>query len=316
MHPSLPLLLLLGSQAPAPVATTTSYSDAHARVFANPHATPPTDAFSAVPELGLALSAPGVLKAFGRIVSTPVDFKDDQQKVVHRWGVCGEVRWEMDGESSPYGGLFTPGSSVPGLFRMAAGTNRTRHFPLSSRTWGLAIKLFPTQDERQPVQTVNVSLFDQYGLDGQARPHFLQPLADDPPLYFTNHIRAQALQSQPALFVLGRFDRTPLFRSVRPLGKVDNQGQVPFNATAPSLVQLHVRHSRHQVGDLPADYRNELMAYAPGELVFDVVLPPQPGNAQLLRVGTVTVGRKVMSPVCDGALHFFHAPTPADEVIP
>jgi hypothetical protein len=311
-----PLLLVLALATPAPPPVQTSYEDAHARVFANPHREPPTDAFSPVPELGMALAGPRVLKAFGRIVSQPVDFKDDSQKVVHRWGVCGEVRWDMDGESHPYGGLFTPGTSVPGLVRFATGTNRTRHFPLAARTWGVAIKLFPSRNTRQPVETVNVSLFDQYGLDGQARPHFMQPLEDDPPLFFTNHIRAQAPQSQPAVFVLGRFDRTPLFRSLRPVAQVDEQGQKPFNVQSPSLLQLHVRHSPRQVGDLPGDYRNELMAYAPAELVFDVVLPAQAGNPSLRRVGTVTVGRMVMSPTCDGALHFYHPPTPADEVIP
>ncbi len=310
-----PLLLVAALHAQTPPPVLTSYAGAHARVFANPHAQPPRDMFSAVPELGLALSGVGVLKAFGRIVSSPVDFRDDTQKVVHRWGVCGEVVWEMDGEPHSYGGLFLPGTSVPGLMRMAAGTNRTVHFPGAPRTWGVAIKLFPSQDPDAPVVTQNVSLFDQYGLDGQARPYFLQTLEDDQPLFFSNQIRATALTSKMANLLLGRFDRAPKFRSLRNLAGVDANGQVPFTVTAPVVVQFYPRHSRHQVGTLPEDYRNELLAYAPGELVFDVVLPPQQGNPQTRRIGRVTVGRMVMSPVCDGALHFFHQPPQVDEVV-
>lgn len=314
-----PFLLLavtaLLAQGDAPPRT--SYAQAHARVFANPFATPQTDMFSAVPELGLAFSGRGVLGAFGRIVSSNVDFREDTQKVVHRWGVCAEATWDMDGESDhPFGGLFTPGTRVPAILRMATGTNRTVHFAMAARTWGVALKLFPSQDPQEPVTTVNLSLFDQHGLDGQARPYFLQPLPSQQPLFFSNLIKAEALQSRIAGFVLGRFDRTPLFRSLRPLAAVDESGAVPFNTLSPSVVQLHVRHSVHQVGTLPEDYRQELLAYAPGELVFDVVLPAQANQPAVRRIGTVTVGRMVMSPVCDGALHFAHPPTPLDEVVP
>lgn len=301
---------------PAAAQTRISHSQARARVFADPLKTPPSDAFYYVPELAIPLRMPDVLGAFSRIVREPTDFRQDGgQKVVHRWGVCADGVWEIT-EASPYTGLFTPGTRVPVLMRLATGSNRTFHMPLATRTWGVAVKLFPARDPQTPVVTRNLVLFDQYGLDGQARAHFVTPATGDPPLYWTNHIRAAGLLSQGARWLLGRFDDAPLYRSLVPLADVDQDGVAPFAANAPVVLTLHVRHHPLQDAPQPSDYRDEIRAYPPGELIFDVVVPPQVGHPQLQVVGTLTVGETVLSPTCDGALHFWHPPVPPGSPLP
>jgi hypothetical protein len=166
------------------------------------------------------------------------------------------------------------------------------------------------------VVTRNLVLFDQYGLDGQSRRHFLRPREDEPPLFFTNHVQASSVFTRPVLWVLGLYDRHPLYRSLAPLSDVDVVDSTPFSARVPEEIQLQPRVTGRHPGPVPEDYREELKQYGPGELVFDVVLPSQPLSPQVTRIGTLTVGEMVVSPVCDGALQFWHPPVPHGQPVP
>jgi hypothetical protein len=311
------LVMLLAAQAPAPFPygmPRTSYADARALVFANP-VPDPLPSSGTFPEIALATDWGPVLRRFGKVVKDPSDFAPAESRVMHRYGVCADAVWLMDAPSNATG-LFREGTRVPALLRFSTGTNRTQHLPLIPRTWWLAIKLFPSTDNNEPVVTRNLLLADPFGLDGQARRHFLKPADDDPPLYFSNRLAAHGLLMPAVVFLLGRYDRHPLFRSLAPLAQVDVVDSQPFSVRVPQLVHLVPRPVPHHQGALPEDYREELRRYAPGELVFDVVLPSQPLSPQWTRIGTLTVGDMVVSPACDNSIQFRHPPVPYGEEVP
>ncbi|MEW5850027.1 MAG: hypothetical protein AB2A00_14660 [Myxococcota bacterium] len=305
MRLSLALALLTLTAAATPQLY--SYRQVRERVFKDPLTTPPP--VETPEELGIlkALLSGGLNARFAGTFADASDFKDPARKLIHRPGICADGTWRIDVEN-PATGLLAVGTEVPAILRFGVGTNHVARPARGGRTFGLAVKLFPTQDPDQPVATRNLFIFDQYGLDGHARDHVLTPDEGGEPIVLSNHTPANTLQSKlVSELVLARFDKTPLSRPLYPLTEVDAQGRPVSWPHTPDVIQLVPQKVRPR--PLPPDFREELRSYAPDELVFDVVLPRQALVVERIRIGTLTVHHWVLSETCDGALHFHHHPT-------
>jgi len=291
--------------AAAHAADGVSFAEVRAQVYAQPLASPPVYAWDTVPELSLVQGlVTGLLTArLAGTLASQEDFKEPGPKPIHRAGVCADAVWRIT-ERTAATGLLAAGTTLPALVRFAVGTNRTVGNGFSARPFGFAVKLFPSPDPERRVTTSNLFIFDQYGLDGDTRPHFLQPAPGTPPLQFSNVVVPSGIAGKLGNLFLGRFDNKPDRRELYPLTGVDASGAPVAVPLTPYELRLVPRPV--PADTVPPDYRDELMAYAPGTLVFDILLPAETGVRAAVPLGTLTVGQMVMSRVCDETLHFPH----------
>jgi hypothetical protein len=237
----------------------------------------------------------------------PADFKAAAPKLLHPRGVCAEATWHIE-EGSPATGLFQKGTKVRAIVRFSSGTQQSRHEPGKKRILGMAVKLFPTRDIREAVETRNVFTLDRHGFEGSSRPSFFDEKPGEP-LYFSNLAPPKSLVGKVANGFFGRFDLLPDRRPLYAPAGIDQTGKT-LKPVTPDEVRFYPIRKTVPAGPVPADFREELLRYKAGEIAFKIVLPAD----SLLdwktpkRIGTLVVGRPVVSAVCDLELHFHHHP--------
>jgi hypothetical protein len=226
------------------------------------------------------------------------DFKAAAPKLLHPMGVCAEAVWEIDAPSSSTG-LLAQGTRVNAIVRMSAADTQTKFSFKKKRTFGLAVKLFPTANPDLKVTTRNLFLLDQNGLTGSKCENYLLNRGEE--RFFQNTALGGGFGAKLVSRIFRRFDRNPLMRPVRPLAEVTAQN-VPVGVppVSPELLQLVPTLSEGAALRSALDFRGELLQYAPGEIRFDIVVPGQG------RIGRLTLGKPVLSAFCDKQLHFHH----------
>jgi hypothetical protein len=287
-----------------------------------------------------------------QILQCTRDFRENANqgdKIIHAPGVCATATWEMNGVSGgvnrnaenqrmPYTGLFAPTTKVNAIVRISSGTNisdPTGKVLLPS--WGLGIKLFPAPASRpdQPASSVQIVMFDQSGVAGSASREMLRSDNPSEPHFFTNWLYGSDLFALASLTIFNRFVTphthlgTPLAKQAR-LQAIDEAARVtgagvpvPIeNAHYPTILKVQLAEgvptldeiaARNPGVDLGGDFRDQLVSYTDGELVFDIIgdndaLGPEPlkrvGSEQ--RIGSLRLGAPVVSDVCDKELTFKH----------
>ncbi|RYZ89640.1 MAG: hypothetical protein EOP06_09055, partial [Proteobacteria bacterium] len=103
-----------------------------------------------------------------RTIKDRVDYYPRLDKLVHSNGICFAGEWTIT-ESNPYSGLFKKGTRVPVIARVSTATSNTEAG--AKRGFGLAVKLFPTQDPNENVQTASIFTVDV--LSGAKNDHFM-----------------------------------------------------------------------------------------------------------------------------------------------
>jgi len=285
-----------------------SFREVYDRLFQEPLAQLPERRF---PELriGLALLNGKLPFRLDRTLEQPADFKEAAPKLVHGLGVCAAGEWRIHA-ASPATGLLAPGTVVPAIIRISSGSNRTRAQPPVPRNFGFAIKLFPTSDPDERVFSRNLVVFDQFGMDGDVRRSFFRPRRNGEPLVFSNLAAARLPHSLVATALLHLFEREPMIRPLLPFTEVDGHGAAVAQPHTPRILQLIPRGAQLPDGPSPVDYRQELLDYPPGTLVFDIVLPAQEQVPRSVVLGTLSVGKMQVTRTCDESLHFYHHPWP------
>ncbi|MEW5847649.1 MAG: hypothetical protein AB2A00_02505 [Myxococcota bacterium] len=303
MRRTVPILLMMTTWTTAR-AEPISFEEVREVVFREPLSRPPDYGH---PELRMLLNglSGAMFHRFYRTFQQDLDLKPWRTKLAHRVGVCADARWKIDGVS-PATGLLDEGADIPALVRFAVGNNRPTPGPVP-RIFSMAVKLFPTSDPRQAVETRNLHLFDQYAIDGDYRGTFLShPPSGEHPLAFSNLAPVSKPHALLTTVLLAPFSPHPLTMPLYPLTEVDGTGARVMTPVTPHHVLLIPRPTARKV--VARDFRDELRRYAPGELVFDVVIPRQPRFPESVAIGTLTVGHMVVSEACDATLHFRHHP--------
>ena len=131
-----------------------------------------------------------------RVLVDESDIRDTlEPKWLHPRGACAEARWIITAPSAATG-LFAAGVDVPAIVRLSTG-DASSEYPTKGRIFGMAIKIFPTVNENQPVKTANIITLDQYGFERSDRKFVFANEAGLEPVYFTN--------VAPAKSALGKF---------------------------------------------------------------------------------------------------------------
>jgi hypothetical protein len=245
------------------------------------------------------------------------NFRPSRVKLLHPVGVCAEAEWAIT-KASRATGLFTEGTKVPAIVRFSTGTSDSLYLAKGpGRIFGLAVKLFPTQNPNQSVDTVNIQMLDKYGFDRSPRKRYFNE--DDAngatPVYFTNVAPAHSAFGKALATFFDRFDKPNFSRPVYPLAEVDQQGHSVREDVSPYEIRLipHFKAHAEVATNDSIDFRTELLDYKPHEVSLDIVLQsyePSAGSETLVQsgevIGQLTINRMVMSNDCDLTLHFNH----------
>lgn len=309
------LLLLVLLIVPATQAQAESFREVRGRVYSEPLATNPAYKLPLAKAITLALARlSGELIDRAKATLTEVsDFKPARPKLIHPVGICAEGVWTID-QPSPATGLLSRSSDgsatkVRAMVRFSMATNDPVYKPGSKRNMGMAIKLFPTQDDRQSVVTRNVFTLDQTGLTGDDRQSFFfHPNEKPGSVFFTNEVSGTGFLAWLGQRTFEKLDSPSTFRGLHPLTEIAGDGQRVAKPSTPRLIAI-VPAMRPKAGQVPEDFRDEIRQYAePGSLRFHLVLPADGELKRAVRIGSLVLGRPVVSPVCDLELHFHHAP--------
>ncbi len=291
------------------IAHGASYNDLIQKTYARPLNRPP---------LRKGISSAEVAKALfahkGRIVGDSVrsleqniDYHEPREKLLHPAGVCASVTWTID-RVTPATGLFSFGTRVNGIIRFSSGTSESRidQNP-AGRIFGLALKLFPTQNNDENVETQNIQMLDNYGFDRATRLRFFHPDQNED-VFFTNIAPAKGLFGQALATFFDRFDRPNYSRPVYPLSEIDQYGKkvtFPLSPREIWFVQSFPKNNLYF-----KDFREELLSYDNNEVILDIYvrtfekfyLPEVAAQP----IGRIVVSKMVVSDFCDLNLNFHH----------
>ena len=232
------------------------------------------------------------------------------QKLLQANGICFAGEWVIDHES-PYTGLFASAIQVPSIVRGSVLFSDTKQG--NRRTFGLAIKLFPTQDFDMPVKTINLFVMETFG--GETRAHIVDAVLDnDPDLGKLPKFSTlgEVLRLRKDLKIAdeessdGRSDLT--FRPITHAAEVGLAQSTP--ASAPHWMRLAVAPYTPRID--ADDFRDELSVdrYPDGEIVYQIDVAER-GNgkkksARWQALGHLRLSESVTSKACDARLHFAH----------
>jgi hypothetical protein len=176
------------------------------------------------------------------------------RRLVRPNGVCITGVWEITADS-PYSGYFKKGKRGLVIARISAGKTMTLRG--IRRSFGIALKLYPTVDEKHEnlLQTANVFLVDDLG--GTTASHITDVELTNAP-QGTGFNRGNEI---PILlkegFVFELVDRMATVRQVYPISEL---GKAPDEQTnAPEFMRLKAS-SEHSTID-EEDVRNEILAH-------------------------------------------------------
>ncbi len=238
-----------------------------------------------------------------------IDFPHGQ-KLLQANGICFTGEWIID-PASQYTGLFAANSHVQSIVRGSVLFSHTTRD--QRRTFGLAIKLFPTQDPDESVPTINLFVMEAFG--GETRAHIVDAILDnDPdlgglPKFSTLN---EVLRLRKDLKIAdeessgGRSDLT-----FRPIDHAAEVGLASGTAArAPYWLRMRITADTPRIDAL--DFRDELEVsrYPEGAIVYQLEVADR-GNARKRAARWQLLGRlrlyeSVTSYACDARLHFAH----------
>lgn len=284
-------------EAPALV----SFEQARDRVFAEPlEELPQHPGISTGRLLGAALGIRGKLfKRAEKLFNVERDFKPQlEPKLFHPMGICSAGTWVIT-QKNPYTGLFEEGARVPLLARLSTGTQQTTSEKGKTRLFGIALKLFPAPNPKTASYTRNIHMLDGSGLEGDERDAYFGPMSDGTDVIFGNHAAGKSLPVKMLNRAFERLDQNPAVRPTWPLGDVRSDGSGVEVPVTPKFLQLLPAFAKLPAPPMGTDFRDEILRYGEDPLVFTILANHHP-------IGQVTLGRRVVSDVCDQSLNFTH----------
>jgi hypothetical protein len=272
------------------------FRDVKAAIFANPYQpvwgapnTPPLPHYKTTNKSVYAGSFPGGLPpqfklASIRALDSTADLRWGEdgtgfRRLVRPHGVCVTGIWAITADN-PYSGYFKQGSQGLVIARISAGVTMTLRG--RRRSYGIALKLYPTVDETHEhlLHTANVFLVDDLG--GTTASHLTEVELTNAPQVtgFNRGNEIPILLKEGLVFAL--VDRMATMRQVYPIAELGQAAHAPTYAPA----FLRVKAAAGQpVIDEP-DVRHEVLAH-----IFDKG-NPQPQRTLSLEIAVSETGKK------------------------
>lgn len=229
-------------------------------------------------------------------------------KVLHSNGICLKGTWDIT-EETDYTGYFASGSSGLIIARVSTALSATKQW--EERAFGLAGKIYPTQDENHttPLQTANFFTIENLG--GIRRDYFLDAQNTNDIIQISPTLTA-LLQAPLGIMVADAFGNadgpltTALIRELYPVAELDK----PQGVSTKQPVWLKITGSAETPRVLKGDFRNELKIenYADG-ISMDIITADtgaRLGEKEWRKIGTIRFDDSTVSNSCDHRLHFQH----------
>ena len=247
-----------------------------------------------------------ILEAGKRTIASEADLLPHFNKLVHRNGVCLRGAWSIT-EASPYTGVFARGTRALMIARASSAFNGTDVDQY--RAFGLAGKVFPTQNPAEVVKTANFFAIDD--LAGTLTEHFLDAnLTNEPAFTLRPRLIALAPIAASVSSAFALADSHPNLRQVYPLAEA---GLLPTDqAVTPTWLQISGSADQPRVdGQVVRDFRDELLVtqYPERKIRFDIAVASEKnasGAKKWQKIGEIEFTESVVSDSCDHELHFHH----------
>ena len=234
------------------------------------------------------------------------DFRSARPKLLHPRGVCSSGTWVID-EDTPFTGLFENGTEVPAIVRFSSGTSKSRKTSeKTERIFGLAVKLFPTQDKTEKVVTTNIITLDQYGFEASARWSFFFEDRNQKPVYFSNVAPAKSFIGKTLATFFDRFDKPNFVRQVYKTAQVNQFNETITNFKSPYEIRFRAFNDVSKIKR--DDFRDEILAVNKDEPIQleTWIYRDHLGQAFSKKIGYLILDKSVVSEACDKTLHFHH----------
>jgi hypothetical protein len=143
------------------------FADVWAAVTSDPYSQLPREKVTAIGILSGGMD--NMLAAARRTLVDQADlWPEHRRKLIRPNGICLAGEWRITDAKSSYTGLFAPGARGLVIARASVMSDEVESGQL--RSFGLAGKVFPTQDPHAKVRTANFFLIDDNA--GTLQPHF------------------------------------------------------------------------------------------------------------------------------------------------
>ncbi len=243
-----------------------------------------------------------IKRAAKRTLSDRSDILPQFRKLAHPNGICLTGTWEIT-EENPYGGYFKKGSEALIVARAStalSGTTQGRN-----RGFGLAGKIFPTNNplHEEKLETANFFLVDDLG--GTKAPHYTGvEMTNAPETSVTTAVLAHAIYAAKLALTFGMADANP---NIRQVYEISHLGEAnPESIRTPEFMKIGAQ--KGQTVDRK-DFRDELrIENYSGELLMDISVSngETNGKKNWKKIGVVRFTESAASNSCDHRLHFHH----------
>jgi len=234
-----------------------------------------------------------------RTLNDPNDLLPHFNKLLHSNGICLAGTWQIT-EKTPYTGYYATGSKGLIIARASTAFTNTKRGDL--RSFGIAGKIFPTDDrtDKRLLKTANFFTTDNFG--GTDKSHFMSTdkpgFSNAPELTFRFSLINLAATTGLTFI---KSDSNPMVRDLYPISELELSAS--SKAKTPKFMEL-----RPQAGQIAEgiDFRNELkMDRHGGKLRFDILVSDTTKKG-LRKIGVIEFTESVASESCDHRLHFTH----------
>ncbi len=238
-----------------------------------------------------------------RTLSNDSDLLPRFQKLVHPLGICFAGTWTID-QDSEYTGYFANGSR--GLIIVRASEAIGQPLVGDYRSFGIAGKIFPTDnpDDPTPYQTANFFTVDDLG--GTKAKSFFDLLKSNEP---DASIRLSRLGLLSTLATIAKaFSRADSHAGIRQVYPIAELGlDDPSTAVTPHWLSLRAENTERNGAK---DFRDELRLrnFADG-IRLGIYVAKSGDKPAWQRLGSIHLTEEALTDSCDHRLHFMHPKT-------
>lgn len=231
------------------------------------------------------------------------------KKTLHANGVCLKGSWNIT-EATPYSGYFSSGSQGLIIARASTALSATQRH--EERAFGLAGKIYPTNDEHHATALPTANFFTIENLGGIQRDYFLDAkntndiiqISPTMTVFMNTLVGARVA----AAFMTGDQSglATALIRELYPVAELDILEGEQTNEP----VWLKIVGSESTPRILRDDFRDELnIENYPSGIMMDIMVATEGsrfGEKEWQKIGYILFDDTVASNSCDHRLHFHH----------